>query len=271
MSRGWVAGAVLVALVSTGCAKMFLKPGRVELPEVTKGGSSGAASPVVVCKLVDARPPELSKQWRSAIPTRSATAVVGVPALMVSFGVHGESGAVTYDDAFVRFAAYRGSETGGLQILDDHLRERIGRDVGAPVAGRCAPFSLHDVDRSVPSGGATGLVIVPILDQLGFAEVTAGEWSSFGGSSSEETSPGTVTTTSQWGSKTRHAAGTASYANVRMRWVVLKTEGGRVVDRRVLYGRGWVAGSTAFSELARALRTALDQLSDGLSEVVADR
>lgn len=256
-------------LTSIGCSSMFLKPGTVHLPELPAQRSTIGVH-VALCDLVDARPPS---EGRTLAPVRTfgGTLALGIPAIGIVFTKEKTSGVESYGDEFRRYVSPKNkNDLGDLDVLDAHLAALVKRVTGTRVERDCGSFSLDAVDGAADDAEGPSLVIIPVLDQLYMAGLSSMNSFLMAGGSSSQTGPNTKTITTDGVGKTLSSGGTPSFSNARLRFVLLRTDGDKVLAHRTVYGAGSARGGSYPKEIGQALSESMTRLSAGLADALAD-
>jgi hypothetical protein len=225
-----LAVAALAALLASACASApTVTPltVKVTLPPTAPGT---ALTPARVAATIDARPEALREDARPHVASRYGVLAMGAGFAYVA-GARVEGPTFRAESNLV--LAGPDGALRPTQLVDAVVSRLLGGADAA--AGSVALGDVADVPRAL--GVRDGVVVVPILDQLDVATLSSRNDISGGASYESARGPTTVTTTTTAGAA-HLSSGTATYANVRVRLLVLSVRAGAIADGAWIYGRG---------------------------------
>ena len=226
----------------------------VNLPIQTVALHSPAAASlpgeVVVTKVVEARPAAMRASHAPGQDLRYSILIVASGGAFVN-GRRVEGQTVIAGDK-IRI----GGSGDPLAALGEWVRALSG-------AARVieAPRSLAALSGQA-LGVTDGTVIIPVLDELDVVQLSSTN-SMVGASSSETSRTQDTVTYRQTSGAARSSSSTPTYANARMRLLVIRLAGGVVRSQRVVYGRGAATGlEGALSAMGADLSLGLQALDE---------
>ena len=238
----------LLGLGACAGATANLPTQQVALPSPAAASLPGE---VVVTKVVEARPAAMRASRAPGQDLRYSVLMIGPSGGAFVNGRRVEGQTLIAGDK-IRI----GASSDPLVALGEWARALSG-------AARVieAPRSLAAISGQ-GFGVSDGTVIIPVLDELDVVQLSS-ENSMAGGSSSETSRTSDTVTTRSTSGAASASSSTPTYANARMRLLVLRLAGGVVKSQRVVYGRGAAEKlEGAISAMGAGLTAGLQALDD---------
>lgn len=209
---------------------------------------------VTLARLVDLRPPALRVSRGPQQDQRFSLLMVGSTGAAFMNGVRTEGQTLVAGDR-LRFV---GADPEPTAALAAYVAGLLGAAAGQPVRSVDARLALDAPDQVAAAlGAADGVVVVPLLDQLDVTALSSRNTMT-GGSSYAASRSATEVTYRDTAGLAVLASHTDTFANVRLRLLVLEVVGGQVTARHVIYGRGTAADlGQAIDGLGRELTRGL--------------
>lgn len=229
-------------------------PPRVSATFSTPSVTARVAAPnLAIAPLIDARPAALRRTH-----TAGMSSYWGLALVYFAFGSGRSDGISQAGDANTKVTV-NGREGSVTSQLDTYVREVITSATGsAPAAAASA--ELSDVRRAA-AGRPDGVTIVPILDQFDMFRLSS--YDSISGGSSYQSGNYQVTTSGY----AMGSSSTGSFANMRLRLVLLETRGGQIVRQATAY----IATSDAGGGLTAVLGAGVAPITQQLAAFMSTR